>query len=208
MNPYLYLTEEETGYNFMRKYTILYLGLRPKAGTFHYPVIRTEPLEVRVPPYWAQFTHIIFTSQTAVEYWPGPWDKEIIAIGEATAAALRSKEIESQIAPSATQEGVIELIKQIKGIFLIPRSRLARSTLTDYMEENQIPYAALDLYDTYFQKLEPVPNLDDFEEILFTSPSTVEGFLRIYGRLPREKKLTAIGPITQKALDEDMRDRL
>lgn len=192
----------------MGKYAILYLGLRPKPGTFHYPVIRTALLPVGATADWARFTHIIFTSQTAVEYWPGPWDKEIIAIGEATAEVLRSKGIEPRVAPFATQEGVIELIQEIKGSFFIPRSRLARSTLTDYMEENRIPYTALDLYDTYFQKLEPVPNLDDFDEIVFTSPSTVEGFLRIYGKLPREKKLTAIGPITQKALDEDMRVRL
>lgn len=183
---------------------ILYLGLRPKTGTFHYPVIRTEFLGVGAPSDWARFTHIIFTSQTAVEYWPGPWNKEIIAIGKATAAALRSKGVEPRVAPFATQEGVIELIKLIDGCFFIPRSRLARSALTDYMEENQIPFSVLDLYDTHFQRLEPVPNLDDFDEIVFTSPSTVEGFLRIYGKLPREKKLTAIGPITQKALDEDM----
>jgi uroporphyrinogen-III synthase len=183
---------------------ILYLGLRPKPGTFHYPVIRTRLLDASTPSDWPLFTHILFTSQTAVEYWPGPWDKGIIAIGGPTAAALKKRGLESLIAPFATQEGVIELIKGIHGHFFIPRSRLARSSLTDYMQENQIPYFALDLYDTYFQKLEPVPHLDDFDEIVFTSPSTVEGFLRIYGALPRTKKLSAIGPITQKALDEDM----
>lgn len=187
---------------------ILYLGLRPKVGTFHYPVIRTEPLVTCLPAEWPLFTHIIFTSQTTVEYWPGPWDKAMIAIGDATASALKKRGVEPLIAPFATQEGVIELIKGIKGHFFIPRSRLARSALTDYMKENQIPHCTLDLYDTHFQKLEPIPNLDDFDEIVFTSPSTVEGFLRIYGSLPREKKLTAIGPITQKALDEDMVDVL
>jgi uroporphyrinogen-III synthase len=179
---------------------ILYLGLRPKEGTFHYPVIRTELCPYQLPSDWPLFTHMIFTSQTAVEYWSYPWDKEIIAIGQATALALQKKGISSQIAPFATQEGVIELIRPLAGYFFIPRSNLARSALTDYLKKEGKSFYVLDLYCTVFQKLEPIPNLKDFDEIVFTSPSTVEGFLRIYGSLPQDKKLTAIGPITEQAL--------
>lgn len=180
----------------------LYLGLNPKSGTIHYPVIRTEYLGQIEPALtlWPQFTHIIFTSQTTVHYWPGPWNKDLIAIGPATAAALQKKGFAPLIAPISTQEGVIALISQIKGYFFLPRSRRARSALTDYLTMQNIPHLALDLYDTIFQKPEPVPNLDDFDEIVFTSPSTVEGFFRIFGKLPRDKKLTAIGLITEKAL--------
>jgi uroporphyrinogen-III synthase len=181
---------------------ILYLGLNPKPGTVHYPVIRTEfcgNLELALKQ-WAQITHVIFTSQTAVRYWPGPWDKELIAVGDATAGALREKGLAPLIAPFATQEGVIELVRGIKGHFLLPRSKLARSALTDYFDTCNTPYLVIDLYDTVYQQLEPVPSLDDFDEIVFTSPSTVEGFLRIYGKLPRDKILTPIGPITAKAL--------
>ncbi|MGB7977540.1 MAG: uroporphyrinogen-III synthase [Chlamydiales bacterium] len=181
---------------------ILYLGLRPKSGTFHYPVIRTEFCGDlgEALALWPKFTHIIFTSQTAVEYWPGPWDKEAIAIGEATAAALRRHGVEPKMAPFATQEGVIELIREMKGYFLIPRSRLARAALTDFMQERQIPFHAVDLYDTHFQRLEPIPDLAEFDEIVFTSPSTVRGFLQIYGTLPKGKKLTPIGPVTASFL--------
>lgn len=178
----------------------LYLGLKPKPAAYHYPVIRTvfcadltEALRL-----WPQFTHIIFTSQTTVAYWPGPWDKELIAIGPATAAALQQKGLSCQIALEATQEGIIPLLGE--GYYFLPRSCKARSALTDAMKEKKIPFFALDLYDTIYQKLEPVPNLADFDEIVFTSPSTVEGFIRIYGALPTNKKLTAIGPITEKAL--------
>lgn len=186
---------------------ILYLGLRPKPGVYHYPVIRTEPCgDIKTAfAIWNQFTHAIFTSQTTVEYWPGPWDKRAIAIGAATASALRERGVASIISQAATQEGVINLIKDIKGgSFFLPHSKRARPNLIDYMQKNQIPFFSLPLYDTQFQKLEPVPNLNEFDEIVFTSPSTVEGFLRIYGKLPRDKKLTPIGPITQKALDQDM----
>lgn len=181
---------------------ILYLGLNPKPGTFHYPVIRTEycgKIDGALA-LWPQFTHIIFTSQTTVQYWPGPWDKQTIAIGPATAAALQRRGLVPIVAPEATQEGIIDLIAKIKGYFFLPRSRLARSALTDFMEERKIPFLALDLYDTVFQRLDPVPNLDDFDEIVFTSPSTVEGFLRIFNALPKNKKLTPIGPVTERAL--------
>ena len=141
----------------------LYLGLRPKAGTFHYPVIRTEPCTYELPPIWPLVTHILFTSQTTVEYWPGPWDKEIFAIGDATAAALKQKGVASRVAPFATQEGMIELIQDIQGYFFFPRSRLARSALTDYLIREGKPFYALDLYDTLFQKLEPVPHLEKEE---------------------------------------------
>jgi uroporphyrinogen-III synthase len=40
-----------------------------------------------------------------------------------------------------------------------------------------------------------------FDEIVFTSPSTVAAFKEIFGALPRGKKLVAIGPITEEALD-------
>lgn len=188
----------------------LYLGLNPKPGTVHYPVIRTAYCGLLEPAFalWPQFTHIIFTSQSTVHYWPGPWDKSAIAIGPATAAALQKKGVEPLIAGVSTQEGIIDLIRSIRGYFFLPRSRLARSVLTDFMEGEKIPFFALDLYDTVCQKLEPVPNLDDFDEIIFTSPSTVEGFLRIYGRLPSHKKLTPIGPITAERLHTETTRRI
>ncbi len=178
----------------------LYLGLRPKPGTVHYPVIRTVYCAQLEPALalWPQFTHIVFTSQTAVEYWPGPWDKEIIAIGLATAAALQERGLDPVIAPEATQEGIMKIVED--GYYLLPRSRLARSALTDYMVERGIRFFVLDLYDTVFQKLEPVPDLREFDEIIFTSPSTVEGFLRIFGKFPEGIQLTAIGPITELCL--------
>lgn len=183
----------------------LYLGLRPKLGTYHYPVIRTEACGSIEPALvqWPHFTHLIFTSQTAVHYWPGPWDKEIIAIGPATATALAEKGLQSLVASEATQEGVITLLRSIDGYFLIPRSRRARSALTDDLRTRNVPFLALDLYDTICQRPEPVPNLDDFDEIVFTSPSTVEGFLKIYGALPKGKRIIAIGPITQRAIERN-----
>jgi uroporphyrinogen-III synthase len=183
---------------------VLYLGLNPPPNVYHYPVIRTVPHAdpTAALALWPQFTHIIFTSQTAVHYWPGPWDKTLIAIGPATAAALQKKGLDPLVAPFATQEGIIEMIAAIDGYFFLPRSKRARSHLTDFLHRCHKPFYALDLYDTVLQRLEPVPDLAQFDEIVFTSPSTVDGFIQIYGQLPRQIKLTSIGPITKMRLEE------
>ncbi len=189
---------------------ILYLGLNPPPGVFHYPVIRTEKLDTpelqRAKELWPSFTHVIFTSQTAVRYWDLPLDgKTVIAIGEATASALS---VPAVLAPSATQEGVIALLETLalQGAYLfLPHSKRSRPNLEQYLIEKGISHFVLDLYDTVLQKPLPVPDLSHFDEIVFTSPSTVEGFLYIYGKLPLDKKLTPIGPVTEKKISEFIR---
>lgn len=179
----------------MRK---LYLGLKAPLGTYHYPVIRTQTFgQCKAALHlWSKFTHIIVTSQTTVTYWPGPWDKQIIAIGPATASFFQQPLMPIEF----TQEGLIELISQIPGYFFYPHSRNARPNLVEFMQKNKIPFFDLAIYETVFQKLEPVPDLVQFDEIIFTSPSTVQGFLNIYGALPKDKKLSCIGPVTEKFL--------
>lgn len=185
---------------------ILYLGLNPKGkDVLHYPVIRTEKIasfeEARL--LWDKSTHVIFTSQTAVRYWNEekiPLDKIVISVGKATANLVGRP---SLIANPETQEGVIALLETMdlqKAFIFWPKSKKARPVLTQYLQEKKIPYYALDLYDTVFQKLEPVPNLMEVKEIVFTSPSTVEGFLRIYGSFPPGIRYTAIGPVTERAI--------
>lgn len=187
---------------------VLYLGLDPKnICCVHYPVIRTEKIvgaELReAQALWPQFTHVIFTSQSAVGYWEGDLrGKRLIAIGEATGEAIRKRGGAVVVARDATQEGVIDLLKSLdlRGAFLfMPRSKKARPNLAEFLKSYRS--FVLDLYDTVFQKLEPVPKLEEFSEIVFTSPSTVEGFSRIYEKIPPKIKLTAIGPITQERLD-------
>lgn len=95
----------------------------------------------------------------------------------------------------------MQLVANLPGYFFLPHSKRARPNLTEFMKKKGIPYFALAIYDTHFQCLQPIPPLEDFDEIVFTSPSTVEGFIRIFGMLPKDKKLRAIGPLTQQALE-------
>lgn len=61
-----------------------------------------------------------------------------------------------------------------------------------------------DLYDTKLNEEFNIGSLDAFSEIVFTSPSTVLAFYRRYSSIPSSIKISAIGPITQAALDEEI----
>lgn len=186
----------------------LYLGLDPRGWKtdlpiLHYPVIRIEPRKAVKPPDWNEVSHLLFTSKSAVAHWEHFEGKTALAIGEATAEELKKRGVSCFLAPFATQEGMIELLKtlDLQDAYLFwPRSSKARDVLELYLQTLNVRFQIVDLYDTHYQKLEPVPSLDQVEEIIFTSPSTVDGFLQIFGSLPKNKKLTPIGPITAKKI--------
>lgn len=192
---------------------ILYLGIDAPPNVFHYPVIRTmridSPELQKAVALWHRCTHVIFTSKNGVRYWPEAlFGKTTIAIGEATAQEIRMRGEEPIVASIATQEGVMALLDTLKiGFLLYPRSRLARPDLENYLVGKKIPHFTFDLYDTIFQKIEPIPELESFDEIVFTSPSTVRAFFQIFASVPKHIRLTPIGPITKKVL-KDMALRL
>jgi uroporphyrinogen-III synthase len=211
--------------------TILYLGTDPErylqdkkdVRLIHYPVIAIIPRALDHPEVASayrdlfHYTHLLFTSKNAVRVFfdhlsllNGDLDqlslKTLIAIGTTTARAMSCHLRSPDLTPEhETQEGLIELLKQSAldgAYFLLPRSSLSRPILLRFFQERKIRFAACDLYDTVTQKLEPVPDLKTIDEIVFTSPSTVRGFLEIFGDLPKDKRLHAIGPITAQALQE------
>lgn len=194
----------------------LYLGTDPAnhpnvQNLIHYPVIKIEPLQVPLHIWddFRDFTHLLFTSKNGVSIFFDQLkqpiqSQRIIAIGEATAAKLRELGHPPQwIAKDESQEGVIELLKMLdldNGYVLYPRSTLARKKLEDFLIKRGIRHQVCDLYDTVLQKPHPIPSLDAVQEIVFTSPSTVKGFIAAFGELPKGKKLTCIGPVTENEL--------
>ena len=127
--------------------------------------------------------------------------KKILAIGRGTEETVGYDCF--AVSSLETQEGMIELIKTIdlqESYMLYPRSSKARPLLAEYLKETGIQHQICDLYETVYLKPEPIPALEDFEEIVFTSPSTVKAFLALYGSIPKNKKITCIGPITEQAI--------
>jgi len=187
---------------------VLYLGIDPPPGVFHYPVIRTQKIESSElqTALALFFTHILFTSKNAVRYWPGDLSGAVsIAIGDATAKEIRKRGAEPLVASEATQEGVIAFLETLdlrRAFLLYPRSKIARPHLAKYLQNAKIAHFVFDLYETLFQRPEPTPDLAEFDEIVFTAPSAVEGFFRIFRSLPERILLTPIGPVTKRALAE------
>lgn|ERR1700722_51244 len=211
--------------------TTLYLGTDPtqfeargrvRGHLIHYPVIKIVPRSLedaelkQAYDQLEEFTHFIFTSKNAVKIFFQHLTstevlktKTLIAIGKVTAAHLAMKSFSPHhIAQDETQEGVVQLLRGLpleNSYIFLPRSSISRPILVQFFEERGIRYLACDLYDTQVQILDPKPDLDLIDEIVFTSPSTVQAFLKIFGMLPKDKKLIAIGSITEAALNATVR---
>lgn len=209
--------------------TILYLGTDPTqfesqgratGHLIHYPVIKVVPrslehLELKAAyASLDAFTHLIFTSKNAVKIFfkhladlkcsvENLKAKKTIAIGTVTAAHLAILGLSPQCIAQETQESVVQLLNTMdleSAYFFMPRSSLSRPVIVHFFQAHQVRYLACDLYDTVTQILEPKPDLNQIDEIVFTSPSTVNAFIEIFGTLPTGKRLIAIGPVTEQAL--------
>ncbi len=124
----------------------------------------------------------------------------IIAVGQATADALERVDA---VAADETQEGIIVLLEKMDLVdanICLPRSKQARREIDKYLSERGISYKVVDLYDVKTKPYQKLPDLSTIEEVVFTSPSTVRAFKELFGALPSDKKLTAIGPVTKQAL--------
>ena len=202
----------------------LYLGLSPKhfqKEVTHLPLIEIIPRSfdrfdicsafADIPEY----THIIFTSKSGVEVFfaclkekgysvEDLKGKEILAIGKVTAKYLEEQGAEvTKIAETETQEGMIHLLnlEDLKKAYVfLPQSSRARCALVQSLILRGVRHQRCDLYDTVPRQIHVKPDLHAFDEIIFTSPSTVDAFEKVFGRAPKGKILTAIGPVTQSKL--------
>lgn len=207
---------------------ILYLGLEVPshlagADLVHYPVIRITPLPRESPEIqkafyeFASFTHLLFTSKTAVKIFfeyaasfgisaSQICAKVIVAVGNKTAAKIQQYGAEATlIAEQETAEGIAALLdrQDLGAAYLFwPHSALARPVLDEWLRHHQIKHLSCIFYRTAAHTPYAPPDLADFSNIIFTSPSTVDAFLCTYKAFPEGKTLTCIGPVTQKYLDE------
>lgn len=192
---------------------ILYFGLDPSRlyatnEVVHFPLIRTKPFVFEaVQDFFAvPHSHVLFTSRTAVTYYFQYTDvraKRFICVGKATAARLAEFGVQAdQIAKDACAEGVISVLKELKcDHILYPHAAQARRLLPDYLEGVDKKGTAFALYDT-FPNAETLPDLTQFKQLVFTSPSIVNVFSTLCLNLPPQEKCVAIGPITQNALNK------
>lgn len=189
---------------------ILYVGTHAPEGEniVHLPLIRivARPVPKHILDDLAEYSHLILTSPNAVEIFFRAVDpascmgKQIFAVGKSTEKALREKGLDRiATAEDERQEGIIALMRPLDlddAYILLPRSSLARKAIDDFLCERQVRHQVCDLYDTVVQKPEILPDLSSFDEIFFTSPSTVHAFVSVFGKLPEQVKVKCRGAIT------------
>ena len=205
---------------------ILYFGTDPKnfscyAEVIHCPLVKIVPRDPREQPVLSAYkklpkaTHILFTSKNSVRIFfdhikqleislESIKKRSLLAVGSSTAAALLSQGIANMhVAADECQEGLIAKLCSLdldRAHLFLPHSSLARPNLVEFFIKRGLEYTAFDLYDTVAVQPKPLPNLEEFEEIVFTSPSVVHAFMRFFPTLPEKIRIRVQGAITEKAL--------
>lgn len=205
---------------------ILYLGLDPSQQSgdgqiTHWPIIKivrrpfTEPAIQQALSNFEQYTHILITSKSTVgilcDYLTQIgipqqiWAKKItLAVGCVTGKHLETSGIiPTAIAQEETAEGLVEELKKMdlaRSHVFWPHSAKARPVIKDFLSENHIRFTDCVFYEPHPNIPAELPKLKTFDEIIFTSPSTVDAFLQIFGGFPMHVRLTPIGPVTARYL--------
>lgn len=184
----------------------LYFGLDPSRfprKVTHFPLIEIAPRpESELKPFFDKlpdYEKVIFTSRSSIPIYMkyACVKRPCIVVGRATMKLARSYGLPIlHVAKLEQAEGILEILKKERGTFFFPHSSKARPLLIEYLKTKKA--LTFPLYDTVMRK--DKIDLSNFEELVFTSPSTVEAFFRLYGEIPPGKKVIAIGPITAEFL--------
>ncbi|HRD55550.1 MAG TPA: uroporphyrinogen-III synthase [Parachlamydiaceae bacterium] len=199
---------------------VLYLGLEKPENEkdkifIHYPVIQIVPKPLNeckaALNQISSFTHIIFTSKTTVkiffEYFSDShFSKKIwIAVGKSTKKSLENQGILNVLTPKEeTAEGIISLLKTLplnNSHIFWPHSALSRPILRNFFSQEKISFKECILYDTIPFWPGYTPSFESIDEIIFTSPSTVDAFFNFFPNFAFHAKLNSIGPITKAKLE-------
>ena len=182
------------------------------AKVLEFPTIRIEPASDLRPLLQAlneldNFDRVIFTSVNGVMHtWqnlesPWPDSVRVAAIGPATAAALRSRNVEPDFVPS---EYIAEALASGLGSvhdqrILLPRASRTRPALVDLLRERGAQVRTVTAYETHVNRPPEAAYAafaDGADAITFTSGSTVEGFAALFPSLDTPVTAACIGPIT------------
>ena len=132
------------------------------------------------------------------------WGVKILPIGAATAEFLTSRGIVPDSIPeSFTSEGIIEVLEkmEVRGRrYLLPRAEQARDVITKYITDQGGACDVIPVYRTTLPDNAALP-VEKPDIVTFTSASTAENFITLFGRQMLETaSVASIGPITTETL--------
>ena len=185
----------------------------------HTPLIRIEKRHIK--DYEKEtiraldFDYIIFTSRYGVRYFFTCMEElgmkkecleriQIISVGQITSNALRDYGINPDVeSPTESAEGIVEYFLS-KGIrskkILLPRSDKALSYISDSLKDIGNDITDIAVYENIINEKAERVDLTSIQKIIFSSPSGVDAFIRIYGSLPDKTLLVAKGQTTYNKL--------
>ena len=181
------------------------------ATTVEAPTIRTQPLDVTLPPV-RDFDLLCVTSPTGAEYlFEHLRDARelagvtVAAIGPGTARVLRERGVEPDVVPErAVAEGLVEALAghEFERV-LVVRAKEGRDVLPDALRALGAHVELVALYETVAEPLsvEPREAAGAADYLLFTSGSSVRFFAEAGGSLSGPR-LVSIGPATSAVLQE------
>ncbi|NQT94860.1 MAG: uroporphyrinogen-III C-methyltransferase [Candidatus Omnitrophica bacterium] len=202
---------------------ILFTGLSKERffldGSYqHVPLIKIRPLKdyTEFDKHLKEvnkFDWIVFGSRYGVEYFfkrlkvikkdsRALYGKRIAVVGESTKTKLLDFGIDADLVPEIeSSKGLLSIFKKEnikdKNIFL-PRSDLSDKGLAEALTKLGAKVTTSFAYSNVIAPGLPDIDMDRFDEIMFTSPSTVRSFKKRYKRLPKNVKVSCIGDVTLK----------
>ena len=148
---------------------------------------------------------------------------KVISIGKTTTEALHKAGFKDVIqVDKDNRYGVIEWFKKERPKFLeqhpiiiehgeeyeeipavlYPCSSLSPDDIPEALFALRYNVTKWTVYNNELPKNPRRVNLNHFKRIVFTSPSTIDNFIKLYGKLPENTEFITRGPITQAHLEE------
>lgn len=175
-----------------------------------------------------EYDYLLFTSRFGVEYWfnealPDTIKRineghtRVVSIGPTTAKALHEAGVTDVIVSNQYDSyGIIDTFARIKELVnnneklpsvLIPRSDLAKQIIPEGLKQLGFRVKTVTAYANTLPDNPRKVVLRHFKKVIFTSPSTIDNFIKIYGGLPAYLEYETIGAVTQAHLEEKLKDR-
>ena len=195
----------------------LYTGLTsPDANYIHTPLIEIVSVDDDTQLRRAiadidSYDYVLFTSRYAAKY-VGALSvihTRIVSIGRTTTKALHQIGVEEvdEVEEDNSYGVVSWFSSQSRGRVLIPRSNLALPIIPEGLRQLGFEVDCITAYNNRMPEHPKKVNLDEIDRIVFTSPSTIDNFIRLYGTLPEKKELVTRGPITEQHLQTILKQR-
>ena len=165
--------------------------------------------------------YVVFTSQhsisSTIECIPELLEEQenyiFISIGDTTTEALHNAGIKDVIQVEEDNRfGIIKWFEKEKEKYdeanaryediIYPHSSLSPEDIPLALQELGFSVKSFVAYKNVMPEHPRLVNLNHFKRIVFPSPSTIDNFIELYGKLPENTEFITRGPITQQHLEE------